>query len=85
MQRLTPLEEAFEIVGNAARLAYGLGILPWAVYKWDKTNPPKERCLAIQELTNNQVTAEQLRPDINWDYERKNLTFSKPLPTPEEA
>lgn len=81
----TPLERAFTILGNPARLAYELGITPWAVYKWDVKRPPKERCLAIEALTDHEVTAEQLRPDINWDYERQHLNFSKPIPSTEES
>lgn len=67
----TALEKAFDILGNPAQLAYALDITPWSVYKWNIKCPPKERCLDIQDLTNNQVTAEELRPDVNWDYERQ--------------
>lgn len=73
----TPLEQAFDILGNPAQLAYALDITPWAVYKWNVNSPPKERCLDIQELTNNRVTAEQLRPDVNWDYERSRCEINK--------
>lgn len=78
----TPLEQAFDILGNPAQLAYALEITPWAVYKWNVKCPPKERCLDIQDLTKGQVTAEQLRPDVNWDYERKKRELVK---RPEEA
>ena len=77
MIKKTPLEQAFDILGNPAQLAYALDITPWAVYKWNVNRPPKERCLDIQELTNNQVTAEQLRPDVNWDYERSQCDTAK--------
>lgn len=77
MKSQTPLEEAFDILGNPARLAAGLGITAWAVYKWDINKPPKDRCLDIQELTDNKVTAEQLRPDINWNYERAQREFEQ--------
>lgn len=73
----TPLEKAFDILGNPAQLAYALNITAWAVYKWKVDRPPKERCLDIQDLTDNQVTAEQLRPDVNWDYERKQRNLAK--------
>ncbi|MGP5201799.1 transcriptional regulator [Psychrobacter aquimaris] len=79
MDLKTPLEQAFDILGNPAQLAYALDITPWAVYKWNVNRAPKERCLDIQDLTNNQVTAEQLRPDINWDYERKQRDLVKKL------
>ena len=82
MTEKTPLEQAFDILGNPAQLAYALEITPWAVYKWNLNRPPKERCLDIQDLTNNQVTAEQLRPDVNWDYERKQRNTTQ---LPEEA
>lgn len=71
------LEKAFDILGNPAQLAYALNITPWAVYKWNVNRPPKERCLDIQDLTNNQVTAEQLRPDVNWDYEREQRKLAQ--------
>lgn len=71
MNTKTALERAFDILGNPAQLAYALQITPWAVYKWDVKNPPKDRCLDIQRLTDDQVTAEELRPDVNWDYERQ--------------
>lgn len=77
MLNKTPLEQAFELLGNPAQLAYALKITPWAVYKWDLNRPPKDRCLDIQYLTNDQVTAEQLRPDVNWDYERKQKELSQ--------
>ena len=73
----TPLEQAFDIFGNPAQLAYALNITPWAVYKWNINRPPKDRCLDIQGLTNNQVTAEQLRPDVNWDYEREQRKLAQ--------
>lgn len=69
----TPLERVYEIVGNRAQVAYKLGINPWAVYKWDKTRPPRDRCLALEKMTNKKVTAEELRPDINWAYEREKI------------
>lgn len=79
MSEKTPLEQAFDILGNPAQLAYALEITPWAVYKWNVNKPPKERCLDIQGLTDNQITAEQLRPDINWEYERQQISLDKKL------
>lgn len=69
----TPLERVYEIVGNRAQVAHKLGINPWAVYKWDKNRPPRDRCLALEKMTNKKVTAEELRPDINWAYEREKI------------
>lgn len=67
----TPLEKAILILGNRSQLAKKIGITPWAVSKWDVNQPPKKRCLAIEAATDGQVTAEELRPDINWDYVRQ--------------
>lgn len=66
----TPLEQAIKMLGSTSALARGLGIKPWAVSKWNKNRPPQERCLAIEELTAGKITAEQLRPDVNWEYVR---------------
>lgn len=63
-------EKAINIAGSPTALARGIGITPWALSKWNINKIPKERCEQIQEFTNNQVLAEQLRPDINWDYVR---------------
>ena len=67
----TPLEKAISILGNHSQLAKKIGITPWAVSKWDVNQPPKKRCLAIEAATGGQVTAEELRPDINWEYVRQ--------------
>lgn len=67
----TPLEKAILILGNRSQLAKKIGITPWAVSRWDVNQPPKKRCLAIEAATDGQVTAEELRPDINWDYVRQ--------------
>ena len=63
---MTPLQKVFSIVGGKSALAKHLGILPWAVAKWEKTQVPAERCPDIENLTNKQVTCEELRPDVNW-------------------
>ena len=70
---ISPLEafkKAVQIAGSQAALARGLGITPWALSKWNLSKIPTDRCEQIQEFTNNQVLAEQLRPDINWAYLR---------------
>jgi DNA-binding transcriptional regulator YdaS (Cro superfamily) len=64
------LEKAVKIAGSKSALARGLGITPWALSKWNFDKIPKERCLAIEQLTESKVKAEQLRPDINWEFIR---------------
>lgn len=66
-------QKAVEIAGTPAALARGIGITPWALSKFNKERIPEERCLAIEKFTNYEVKAEQLRPDINWEYVRANL------------
>lgn len=66
----TPLEQAIKMLGSTSALARAIGITPWAVSKWDRRKPPKERCLAIEQATKGIITAEQLRPDLNWAYIR---------------
>lgn len=67
----TPLEQAIALLGNKSALARAIGITPWALSKWDINKPPKDRCLAIEKATQGKITAEQLRPDVNWNYIRK--------------
>ncbi|AKI27996.1 transcriptional regulator [Moraxella catarrhalis] len=68
---MTALDKAIAILGNRSTLARSLGITPWALSKWDKNNPPRDRCLAIEQATGGKVKAEDLRPDINWEYVRE--------------
>lgn len=74
---LTPLERVYEIVGNRAQVAHRLGINPWAVYKWNVERPPRDRCLDLELMTNKKVKAEELRPDVNWQYERKQQRIAR--------
>lgn len=67
----TALERAISVMGSTSALARAIGITPWAVSKWNKNKPPQNRCIAIEKATAGQVTAEQLRPDVNWEYIRK--------------
>ena len=68
---MTALDKAIAILGNRSALARSLDITPWALSKWDKNNPPRDRCLAIEQATGGKVKAEDLRPDINWEYVRE--------------
>ncbi|AMW78910.1 Cro/Cl family transcriptional regulator [Acinetobacter sp. TGL-Y2] len=71
------LEKAIGIAGSKSALARGLGITPWALSKWNFNRIPEERCLPIEEFTNELVKAEQLRPDINWAYVRSTENSNK--------
>ncbi|EPH3736667.1 TPA: Cro/Cl family transcriptional regulator [Acinetobacter baumannii] len=66
-------DKAVKIAGGTpTALARGIGLTPWAVHKWDKENIPPKRCEQIEEFTNGEVKAEELRPDINWEYRRRS-------------
>lgn len=69
---MTALQRAIAIVGSGSELARRIGLTAWAVNKWNPDSVPKDRCLDIEKATDGQVTAEELRPDINWQYVRQN-------------
>ncbi|MDR7015041.1 MULTISPECIES: transcriptional regulator [Acinetobacter] len=71
------LEKAIKIAGSKSALARSIGITPWALSKWNFDRIPEERCLSIEELTNQQVKAEHLRPDINWAFVRSTKNSNK--------
>ncbi|SPL72297.1 transcriptional regulator [Acinetobacter stercoris] len=62
--------KAVKLAGSKSALAKKLEITPWALSKWNPERIPDDRCLAIEDLTNGEVKAEELRPDINWIYVR---------------
>ena len=64
--------KAVAFFGSKSALAKELHIRPWAVHKWNENKIPDERCLDIEKLTKGLVTAEELRPDLNWAYLRIN-------------
>jgi DNA-binding transcriptional regulator YdaS (Cro superfamily) len=71
------LEKAIKIAGSKSALARSLGITPWALSKWNFNKIPEDRCLSIEELTHQEVKAEQLRPDINWVFVRSTKNSNK--------
>jgi len=71
------LEKAIKIAGSKSALARSLGITPWALSKWNFNKIPEDRCLSIEELTHQEVKAEQLRPDINWTFVRSTKNSNK--------
>ena len=60
------IDKAVRIVGSRGKLATELGVTPVFVSQMktgDRAIPPR-LCMPIQKLTNREVLAEQLRPDI---------------------
>ncbi len=55
--------------GRAAKLAAAIGVDPPLISYWanGKRLTPAERCLAIQQATEGQVTCAEMRPDLPWD------------------
>lgn len=61
------LERVIEILGTQRALAQGLGVSRQAVNQWvhGKRPIPPMQALRIQKLTNGQVTAGSMRPDLH--------------------
>ena len=70
-------EKAIKIAGSKSALARNLDITPWALSKWNFDKIPEDRCLLIEEITQKEVKAEQLRPDINWVFVRSTKNSNK--------
>lgn len=65
MPDMRSLEKAIERAGGLKKFADTLGVSPQVVHNWRKRkNVPVDRCAAIEEATDGEVTREQLRPDI---------------------
>ncbi len=67
---LPPYERAVKFAGSEAALARLMEITPWGLSKLNKERLPQKRCLQIEKVTAHLVKAEELRPDINWEYVR---------------
>ena len=54
---------------TAAELARELNITPVLISQWKSGSRlvPIKQCVAIERITNGQVTRKQLRPDDYWD------------------
>jgi DNA-binding transcriptional regulator YdaS (Cro superfamily) len=72
----SPIERAFRILGGPSAVARaftrpdGRPLTPWAVSKW-RFRVPAERVLALEALTQGQVTRHELRPDLYPQEERE--------------
>ncbi|PWN56337.1 transcriptional regulator [Abyssibacter profundi] len=65
---MTELDKAIEHCGSAAALADKLGVVPMTVSQWRKRGRvPAERCRAVEEATEGEVTRYALRPDVFGD------------------
>lgn len=64
MNNKTLVERICKVVGGHRRLAVLLNISEQAISKWKRNGIPVERVLAIEEATNEQITRQEMRPDI---------------------
>jgi DNA-binding transcriptional regulator YdaS (Cro superfamily) len=58
------LRLAIKRADGVYHLSAALKVKPQAISNWISRGTPKERCLAIENLTG--IRCEELRPDINW-------------------
>lgn len=80
---LKAIKEACLFVGGQAALSRFLKISSPTVNQWitGKRQIPAGRCPEIEKATNGSVTCEELRPDIDWTYLRREPARAVDLPT----
>ena len=69
---MNPIKDAITLVGSVTEFARLLGVTPQAVCFWrdGKRQIPADKCPLIERVTNDLVTCERLRPDVEWGYIR---------------
>lgn len=80
---MSPLSKAIEICGTQAELCRRINALESSrgktqlrtghIYDWLNRRVPSERCLAIEEVTDGEVTRYDLRPDVFGEAPAANL------------
>lgn len=60
------IKQAQQIIGGTSAMALAIGVKPPTVSQWiaGKRRVPAERCMAIEQATNGEVTRYDLRPDV---------------------
>lgn len=65
METKDPLTRAIEYFGSQQAMADALAIRSPSISGWRQAGRvPAERCAAIEQLTNGEVTRNELRPDV---------------------
>lgn len=65
METKDPLTRAIEYFGSQQAMADALAIRSPSISGWRQAGRvPAERCAAIEQLTNGEVTRHELRPDV---------------------
>jgi|APSaa5957512576_1039674.scaffolds.fasta_scaffold201868_2 DNA-binding transcriptional regulator YdaS (Cro superfamily) len=58
------MKKAIQYFGTQGELAKQIGISQVAVSKWMKNGIPPNRAIQIEQLTNGEITRQELRPDF---------------------
>lgn len=58
------LDKAIKHFGSKVKMARSLDVSPMVVYQWSVRKVPVERALQIEKVTNGDIKASDLRPDI---------------------
>ncbi len=70
---LTPFEAAIYYFRGVQRMAAKLVVSESSVRRWNATRPPEHICQAIERLSDGEIKADMLRPDINFIRDRKGV------------
>lgn len=73
---MSGIQTAIDHMGSAPKLAKTLGVTAQAVYFWRDglRKIPADICIEIEKSTGALVRCEHLRPDVDWQYLRVDLT-----------
>lgn len=82
-----PIDTAARIVGGRSELVKGLALHGvqvglTALGNWKSRITPEKACVALEKLTDRQVTRRDLRPE-DWLAIWPELAAAEPVPTPE--
>lgn len=69
---MNALQKAIDALGSQSALAKAIGCVPQVVNNWlRRGSVPAEHCVAIEKATAGVVRCEDLRPDVDWAYLRR--------------
>jgi len=71
---MNAITRAIEHFGSQEKLAKALGVSQGAISQYAKGSkrPSAEVAIRLEEITCGQVSADDVRPDINWDIIRNS-------------
>ncbi|MEJ2800607.1 helix-turn-helix domain-containing protein [Comamonadaceae bacterium PP-2] len=73
---MTSIHDAIQGAGGPAKVARALGVTVQAVCFWRDglRSLPAEHCPTLERLNDGRVRCEELRPDVDWAYLRRQPT-----------